>query len=288
MPAGPSGVVEGIVREKDGAPPRGRAIVSAEPLDPRTSAAALPGDGAVAADGRYRITLPVGRWRIAASHVGPPADRRWARPFQTTVSAGKTLRADLDLPDASSFVRFEGRVVEPDGKPAARALVKLLHPNDASVLCDDAGRFSLVAPIDGPIAFAAIKGGRRGRLSLARPDAGVEIRLVASAKIRMKLVDPAGGALGRFEVRWRARDYRLRVEETKDEFDGLGLGGLSGRGHDNRERFSITELLPGRYAIEVNTDDGRWACLETEVKPGDALEVELPLSAPGGQRGSCE
>jgi hypothetical protein len=277
-----------VVREKDGAVPRSPAIVSAEPLELQTPSAPLPAGAAVAADGRYRISVPPGRWRVAASHLGPPSDRRWARPFQTTVSAGKTIHADLDLPDTGSFVRFEGRVVEPDGKPAARALVKLLHPNDASVICDDEGRFTLVAPIDGPIAFAALKGGRRGRLSLFRPDAALEIRLVASAKIRVRLVDPAGVALGRFEVRWRAQDYRLRAQVTKEDFDGLGLGGLSGRGHDTRDRFSITELIPDRYAIEVTTDDGRWACLKTEVKAGDALEVELPLSAPGGKGESCE
>lgn len=177
---GPGGGFEGRTLDPDGNPLAGvrvRALpAGTDPFD-RILVALAAAEALSDETGRFRITeLAPGPVVLAAER----ADRVLALSPELTVRAGSIETGiTLALPPGTPVA---GRVLWPDGTPAARASVELssAHPalQPRAAVADAAGRFLFPSPPNGPITLRARAGGAsEGEAAATAPAPFVEIRL---------------------------------------------------------------------------------------------------------------
>lgn len=251
----------------------GRVGAEAGPLPTGTSVFAQRSGGAkealaraeVSADGRYRLGLPEGEYRVWAA---PPGAEGRARPAFATVARGETAALDLAVPPAPAVALL---VVEPDGSPSRGAVVTLARPGDAKLAlattAGDDGRVGVFAEMGlagSALEVRARNGGRTGSWTGVLPGAGVvPVRLAPAGSVQVTLVGrgkPPGALVVSVSSRPAPQAWRTLAEHR---FPG--------------SRFELADLPPEHLRLSVKTDDGRRGSAELSLAPGESRAVQIAL-----------
>jgi hypothetical protein len=277
-------VVEGRVVSTE----TGRGVPGADVTFSRGGAAAGARTGA---DGSFRFEPPVeGRWLLAAVTAPGflPFAPEWGHsPVTVDAQAGRPVRGvELRLAPARPIA---GKVLAPDGAPAAGAEVRLLGVHAEAALvpladrftADAAGVFRFSAP-RGAIVEATKPGFAPGRAEVDAV-ATVEGRLVVRLRdAKGAAAAPAGRIAGRVVERGTGAPIAgaLVVAERGTRF-GLVPAGQAVSGTDGR--FAVADLAGGSYRLTA-TADGRARASAGPIEAG-APEVTLELARGGALRG---
>jgi protocatechuate 3,4-dioxygenase beta subunit len=242
-------------------------------------------------EGRYAVRA------VARNAASPPlraveaSDSASATPVQLELAAGRAVA---------------GRVIDDAGAPLADVPVRI--ERDSGAPGDDP--LPTIVSSDHVGAFTAVVPAGTYRLSAARPgyvlrrapsvDAGASaepvktvLELVRGARVFGKVVDPHGGAAAGARVRCLASAIEdLTVQtgalplaaEAAAMPSGVGraLGTTRGTVADRDGRFTIDDLIPGRYRVEV-AHGGAQPLRSDEfvLAPGDRRDVGKLALQPG-------
>lgn len=237
-------------------------------------------------DGRFAFAgVPEGDYRV--HHVA----RRSRGEAADSVGVGVRYDEPLDPVRVvvHSGVSLRGRLVAPNGDPVPNAL---LYARNGSVVASDRtaddGTFDLHPLIAGEcsimISFAAIDSTGAAlaapeRLTAVAPAEGVEFALVLAGTIEGRLVDAETGepVLGMIMVQRAHGEGRRGIRTSKGSAE-----------------FAYDSLVPGRYSVVGEANDGRVGALRgLDVRAGETLRdlvveieptVELRVHY-GGSRG---
>lgn len=151
-------------------------------------------------DGEFFGILPEdGEWLVYVENEEPAVTRYFYDVSVEPGPSGGVARVRLELPDT----RVEGEVVDAEGRPASRALVRV-YEEDADrktvTVTDDDGEFTFRGLEEGPVELVAEKDralSRARRVELAEDVEPAPVRLVLEErqKIRGRVVDPEGRGL---------------------------------------------------------------------------------------------
>ena len=224
------------------------------------------------ADGRFAFHVPAGEQHPYLAMTAPDG---YLQPAQqgmqsVTVAAGQTIEVNFDLqPDPTPLI--EGRVIDPDGKPAPNALIQI--PSDRNMMF---GR-TVTADADGKFHLHAKPGtkltARLGDLSTAFPvtaiaDAPMEIQLEKEARFTLivHITDAAGNAVPGSSAELTTMTGQFGSSGTPHRADAKGVA-----------RF---ESLPmdGKYDVSAQADG--YGDSQTKVGPppfDEPRELELPI-----------
>jgi protocatechuate 3,4-dioxygenase beta subunit len=210
-----------------------------------------------ASDGRYRLRLPPGRWRVqsptrAGYFVGGREHHQ-----EVTMALDKTLEGVNFAMGKSREIR--GRVVGPDGQPVPNAI--LTSPfHIRGVEAQEDGTFTLEwSPQNEPVSLYAFSpDGASGTMMELPPHAGeadtFTLMLSPAVEVRGRVVDEKGQP---------AKDARVRAAPRAPLF--LIAGGCETMGSaitDAEGRFGIKVVRGIDYALEANAEGYGWARLE--------------------------
>jgi protocatechuate 3,4-dioxygenase beta subunit len=273
--SGPSGAIEGLVRDPEGKPAPGVGVSVRGTAEGRAwTAAVRTGPG-----GAYSLRAPAGKAFVrAVSRVHLDSDET-----EVEVAAGATARADLAL---AARARARARVLGTGGEAVAGAAVRLSDARTGNV-------FEAVPGPGGALEFpplprgeyrveAAAPGFAAGPatarvLSVSGPRAELDVRLHPSCRFGGLVRDEAGNALPGAEIRAFSR------------------AGPSGRAVSGPDGAYALEVLPGRVSLVALRPDkapaflgdfeaaaGGWTGLDAVLERGAALrgKVTGPRGAP--------
>ncbi len=173
------GVVEGVVRRKDGTPAAGVKVMVMRGMMPD-----LDHSTETDAAGRYRLEhLAPGPTTIMAMLVEPGAegfDPSGLQVRAVTVEAGKTIR--VDFPEGAGGIALSGRVLE-EGRPVPAQLTFVQESGGlVSAKSDEEGRYRVELPAAGTWSVAVMRlAGRSER------EAGETRVLVARTTTRIEV-----------------------------------------------------------------------------------------------------
>ena len=258
------GVLEGTVRD------RGRRLPSRAVEVSAVAAASGAVEGVrlqTTADERaaFRFSLPAGDYTLSARYPG----QRFARGSTSAlVRAGETTAVELVVEDeARQDVTAE--VLEPDGSPAAGALVLLVGQFGgqriaAPQTADGDGKLRLLPWSSigtDSLELHAQLGGRAGSVTLRSPDTHAAVRLQPAATLDIAVEHAAGetctveltpGAGGYLPHRWPARV--------------LGC-----------EQLRLTDVPAVLLRVSVRTSGGRAGSGLVEAAPGGSSRLSIDL-----------
>jgi RNA polymerase sigma factor (sigma-70 family) len=275
------GVVEGVVRDRDGAPVEGARVSGGTMWG--GAAGSVAAEAVTGADGHYVLPgLEVGVARIRAHRPG------WAtRDARTvTVRVGKRSTADFVLV-ATGILEGEVRYV--DGRPAEAGLPVLVAPDMEVVRLNDAprvevvegGRYRVELPAGDFKAYAG-KAGRPGGNTWAKVKvAGGEtarLDLVAGYPedapntLAIEVREPGGAPAGDAVVTLESPGYMW--VSTADEEGRTAVSGRPGA-------VRVTARKGGRVSLPVEVAE---ASREVVVDLRPAASVKGRLLAPGAPR----
>lgn len=234
--------------------------------------------------GRFTGFLPkAGAWEVDVTADDPPVTRRFRGVDVQASEAAGHASVEIVLEDA----KVTGEVVDEDGRPLARALVRLIpaQPGRAEseiVRSTDAmGRFECRGLPKGKLLLTA----ETSEASVPQPvevllsDEPLEVRLVARKTLELhgRLLSAEGGAPlagGRVEARPRVGFFIYPLHTRTDAEGRFRLQGVPA----DVEQLQITAGAPGHvlrtFPVSVPTD--RLLTLVLEKGGGGSLVFELP------------
>ncbi len=240
------------------------------------------------ADGRYLMKgLPAGDVGVEVRAADDDRGRA-GRSVSIRLAAGEQTRLDVQLPGRS---RLRGRVLLPDGRPAAGARVVAAPSDQGSpasdaprVTSDDSGGFTLddLDAADRYHVWAGLPG--YGDAYAARVPAGHEnavLRLSAESSAAGVVVDGAGKPV---------TDYQLGVQpigaaaaDAEAAFASSSLGfHATTRSRDARGAFELRALPPGSYELRAwSRAEGHQGRLRVTLAAGERKR-DLRLVLQGG------
>jgi protocatechuate 3,4-dioxygenase beta subunit len=279
----PGARVNGLVSAPDGSPIEGVEIAimkaSSGPVmmagrgAPGTTPAAVTG-----ADGRFALDdLESGKpVNLSFSRAG------WVRKTESGVEPPKTDPLLVTLEPAS---KVSGRVLGPDKKPVAGAVVNLTRTQSGGIgnqafkmimresdNADDDGFFLFDNVSPGQISLGAVASGWQEAemdgvdVPQGKDVTGIEIPLKAGSVVAGRVLGPDGRpAIG------------ASLGLVKDDPEPFRFGGTVSDGDGN---YRIEGLVPGTFSIEATHDDFVRTVKEIAARPGTN---KLDLQFEGGQ-----
>lgn len=240
--AGPHVLVRGTVRDLLTGHGVADMEIALSPMAATPTASAQPSskrpwsNTTTDADGRYRVTVPPGRYRVTLSGPALPTQPDLNLVLPRTV--GERI-VDIQVLRMASI---DGRVVDQDGQPLADIAIGY-RSGDRDARTDAArsdrdGGFRILVP-PGPIQLIASTANRpesHTHLPLVAPGArlsGVEIVMDAGAQIAGQVVDASGVPVAGATVRARADDQHAE-RTASTSADG---------------RFTLAALRPGHIVV---------------------------------------
>ena len=277
----PMGVIEGVVRERDGGAPVPGAWVSWErerqmTIMPGHRIGLAVGGGMVRADeeGRFRLR---GMSPGAISLRARGAARASEQPTVVPLAMAEHVR------DADVFVvaahDLQGRVVAEDDpeQGVAGAKVKLVRDDRSSpsATTDAEGRFVLRGVLSGPLTVMASADGWLPSVPGVSVEAGPDtapltIALERAPAIRGR-VEPPTVAQVAIELRPETMHIGMATPTA------VILGGGATTESDEDGRFELSPALPGSATVVARVADGRAGEATVEVGPDGADEVVIRL-----------
>jgi protocatechuate 3,4-dioxygenase beta subunit len=233
------------------APPEERAVVRADSAGAFRLEGLAPGAWAlrVSADGHHPAVLA----RVAVPHPGP-------------------LAVELEI-----LGGIAGRVLRPDGRPAAGAEVRAASRNHgASVVSDVKGRFTLGVPAGRYAVLAALSGAAAAAPSPVDVAAGavtpgLELALGTAAEVEGAVVDAAGAPRPGAAVELLAHGTGEVIARATAGADG---------------RFRVAGLAPAPYDLRASAPGATPAFLPgLSPRPGEPFPARVTLAGLGGVAG---
>lgn len=268
-------VAEGVTRSDD-------LVVIARAGEGDAAAVARAG---VRPDGRFEAALPhVGDWLVRAEQPGA------ASPWQRVRVSDGAAPPDLQL-ILRAHAAISGRVVAPDGAPAAGAEVKATPTRGGesrSVRADAEGAFTLEATAgERYVLLAAKTSHAAAEQEVEAPGSGVVLRLGVGVRVEVTpFVGPGGrplaGATLGCDPAGDGHDEHHGESAPAESFE-VPL--------DAEGRPQLNVLPPGRWTLHLlEPVEGRgpgqelrgWV-LEVEAREGEPVTLSLDASAPRGQ-----
>lgn len=263
----PGAVVEGRVLDAAGKPVAGAMV---QPVESEMGARMrMSSGGATDGDGLYRIEgLAPGTRSIEAQ------DGQGRRAVGELEVRPGTNRLDLRFRGGHEIA---GRVLDPEGAPAAGAEVALTSAGrmggEQQTVSGTDGAFRLDDVEDGEYRLLASKEGYARTESdplrvAGAAVSGIEIRLQAGGALTGRLLGLDADELPRVGVRAMSRGAPFQAQQSGADYEG---------------RYRIPNLGPGEWLVvaEVHGDSGRRAEGQVTLEPG-AAEAVLDLEFGGG------
>ncbi|MCE9637406.1 MAG: sigma-70 family RNA polymerase sigma factor [Planctomycetes bacterium] len=180
---------------------------------------------ATGADGTARIA--VGANAVFVNANPPYGSQRAFLPCEAQPLRPDTTEVTLVLREGSSLA---GKVLDPDGKPVARAFVRIREGSSRELTAStgEDGRFRATVPQGAvcSVSFDGIVGNRDTDLTARADNAtpGVEVvltceRVATGRTVRVRVTDPAGEPVAGVTV-WLSGDYRETVRRADTDADG--------------------------------------------------------------------
>ncbi|HET8541986.1 MAG TPA: carboxypeptidase regulatory-like domain-containing protein, partial [Anaeromyxobacter sp.] len=275
LAAEPPAALEGRAMLRTGEP-AARARVRAIPvssLAPAFASASAPPEeiavGEADVRGGLRLDgLSPGTWSVAIDMAGhhPVVLPRLRVP-------GPPIAAMLE---PLGFV--QGRVLHPDGRPAAAALVRAASADHgATARAGPDGRFGVAAPAGSYVVTACLGEGaaaleRRVSVAAGATTDPLELRLGPAATLHGAIRGPGGAPVAGGQVALLAHDTR--------ELVGRAVSGRDGR-------FEVRGLAPGAYDVRASSPGTSPAWLRgVTVAPGARFPLRVSLPAAGAIAGT--
>jgi protocatechuate 3,4-dioxygenase beta subunit len=241
--------------------------------------------------GRYAVRAVSADAASAPVRVVEAGDSSSAAPVQLELSAGRIITGRVIDDAGAALADVPIRIEQDSGAPGD-------DPLPTIVPSDRAGAFSAVVPAGGYRLSASRPGyvlRRAPRVGAAATGESLKtvLELVRGARVFGKVVDPRGGAAAGARVRCLASAIEdLTVQggplplaaEAAAMPSGAGraLGTTRGTVADREGRFTIDDLIPGRYRVEV-AHGGAEPLRSDEfvLAPGDRRDVGKLALHPG-------
>jgi hypothetical protein len=278
------GVVEGVVRDQDGAPVAGARVSGGRTWG--GAAGSVPAETVTGADGRYVLPgLEAGVASVRARRPGVATGH--ARTV--TVQAGRRATADFVLVATGTL---EGEVRYADGRPGGAGLLVLVAPDVPFVNVDDAthvevldgGRYRVDLPA-GDFKAHAEKAGR------SRPGSWATVKVAGGATTRLGLIfaqPEEGPDTLAIEVRepGGAPAANAFVKVEGPGFTSMSVADEEGRTSVSRRSgaSTVTARNGGRTSLPVEVAE---ATREAVVDLRPAASVTGRLLTPGTPRVSA-
>jgi protocatechuate 3,4-dioxygenase beta subunit len=252
----PGVVVTGQVRFEDGRPVAAARVRASQIAGGMGASMEADAGG----DGRYVLRgLRPGPVALEAS---APHTFSAAEPTELQLAAGEQKTVDLVVPVARPL---RGRVLLPDGRPAAGARVTANVSGRSSSrqpadTCDDKGAFSIddLEPASRYDVLAELPGYADARAEKVSAKAPLVLRLTPESSLAGVVVGPAGRPVVDFEL-W----VRSAVGgESERRVDVTTL-------HDARGAFALRALPPGQYDLRAIAPDGLGGSLAVALAAGE-------------------
>ncbi len=261
--------IAGRVTDADGAAVRAQVTAVPEGAAPSP----IPRFAHSDASGAYSLTLPPGRYAVAATAEGYVADHR---PGVEVSEASGVVPLDFVLRKGTTL---RGRVLDPLGQPVGGAIV-YASPSGAAnpaatagTQTDLRGEFELRVPPEGPLDVHVLAGGwAPTTLSGVRPDPEepLVISLRRGGSILVRVVRPDGTPLEGVIVRAVPEELARAPEAALAWFTRWRQVRPT-----NLEGETVIDLLaPGRYRLEVEGAQTPGA-VEVEVREGARSEATV-------------
>jgi hypothetical protein len=280
-----TGTVEGVIRAASGALPADQLVVLAFPQ--RSMRFMNMDFRPVEADvsGSFRMTLPPGVYELRAV-LGERRNFGGQESKPVEVEAGKTVRAELILPEDRTAEGLRGVVLEPDGTPSAGAFVMVSgeggpgarRPRWMSPV-DEQGRFSATFPAQeiaglSSLSVSARNGGRAGEVQGVKAgEREIVVKLRPSASARGRVVRANGGAPVKgftLTLLSQGRGSFMMGDRTW-EFPG--------------DRFELGDVPAAPVRVMIRTVDGAGGEVSVSPTAGAVAEVEIAVKGLAGVRG---
>ncbi len=275
------GVIEGVVRDRDGAPVEGARVSGGTMWG--GAAGSVPAEAVTGADGRYVLPgLEVGVASVRARRPGvATGDTR-----TVTVRAGRRSAADFVLVATGTL---EGEVRTADGRPGEAGLLVLVAPDVPFVSGNDVvrvdvvegGRYRVELP-EGEFKANAGKASRSGAGRWAK------VKVAGGERTRLDLVaaypEDSPGTLA-VEVREPGGAPAGNAFVTVESPDFTSMAAADEEGHASVSRrpgvSTVTARKGGRTSLPVEVAE---ASREVVVELRPAASVQGRLLAPGAPR----
>jgi protocatechuate 3,4-dioxygenase beta subunit len=212
--------------------------------------------------------VAAGTWLIG---IAPDSDRRMPATEQRVSSNASRVTVLEGAGDVKVFLRatrglyIRGRVVKPDGSPAANIQVHARGPRGGSIdgRSDDKGEFALGPMIEGQYQVRAsglLKYADSDRVAADAGARDVELRLKASGSIRGRVVNDAGEPC-RAEIKW---------SPASDRSDLTGMGLISMMSTEATGEIDLRGIEPGTYTLVAFAADQRIGVLKNIRVSGES------------------
>jgi thiol-disulfide isomerase/thioredoxin len=222
--------------------------------------------------GAYRIALAAGRSRISFQGNGYLPEQGY---YELSVAPdGSTTVPDIRV---RSLPRLVGAVQGPDGKPVAKAVVRLRgrYSNLSPVLTDDSGRFELDVKY---ILLDEATGKRAFDAQLVAFDPYSP--LAASAEIRLNRPEPAVLKLERHEPAWLLSAFQAEMSDWErgilDAKDQAQIAANSLRGKSPPPLDGVAWLNTGGKALKLSDLRGKYVLLDFWFKGCGPCHADFP------------
>lgn len=171
-----------------------------------------------------------------------PAEPESPRPRPTTARTAGTK--DAKAAGSASFSSVSGTVLDPDGRPVARAVVNCDEKNLTTTTSED-GSFTLGPEAADCNAFAIHPGFNASERTMLRGGDGNVLRLLRGGAISGVVVDESGSPV---------KNFLLAIESFSPKGEsGPSPGmGRSQQVADPSGQFTLGRLSPGRYVLTVS------------------------------------
>jgi hypothetical protein len=212
-------------------------------------------------EGVFKGTLPEpGQWEAQLACQDRPALLNLDTVDVQTPPAGEGVTR-LEL--GGSGLEVAGRVVDEEGRPANKAMVRVYRKNtnvaEATASTDDAGSFSACVPEEGEILLrATLAGADSGFVpaTVSREEKANKLELVLHSKRDLTIrVSSAGFGIPGALVRFFGSSFRLQGEKTTDA-----------------DVLDVVALCPGYPTVLARVG----------IAAAGTQQVEIPMELPGG------
>ncbi|MGQ0614210.1 MAG: carboxypeptidase regulatory-like domain-containing protein [Planctomycetaceae bacterium] len=258
--------IGGVVITSEGRPVPGARVTALGPRGERR------GNTQTSGDGRFRIQgLERGSYSLEAS----PGREAWQRPlfFETTRVDGVATGVDDARIEVKRGGKVSGRVVGPDGRPAAGITVVAMSlegkaggrgwdtPNPSGTT-NGKGEFTVEGIGGKEVELIAAGAGFQPAMRRAAPgDSSVEMQLQACETVEGTLLGPDGApAAGLWiwgnavspDAQQKLNDIMQRAGQTLQQSGVLNSGGQA----DGDGRFILRFPFPGEYYVNARNEAG--------------------------------
>ncbi len=265
----------GTVTWKDGRPVSGADSTARRPVLMASSVDMGPGSWSTDqfdSAGRYRLSLPPGRYRIRVAYG--ENGRRDFVAGGVQIQPASTATFDVTLPGGAEG-GLSGVVLGPDGSPVPGAWVWMFAGQQVVGYerSDPDGHFTLPLPaggLSGESILYARNGGQSAILHDVDTTATLTVQLQAAASIAGRVVSTDGSPVQGFTA-----TLSLLDSHGPPSFGAMGGTYFAG------DRFSMEDVPAEHVMVRVTTDDGREGTSVASLSPGGGQAVTVTLGAVG-------